>query len=53
MQERRLEDLESPTCPVCQDFGWVQMTALNDFDEEETYLTLCRACQRAYHKDAS
>ncbi len=31
-------------CLHCAGSGWVQMTALSDFDEEETYQVLCRRC---------
>jgi len=46
VQERRLDDPQPPPCAHCYSTGWCQMTALNDWDEEETYMVLCNKCSK-------
>lgn len=46
--EAQRAQVDTEACPHCWGLGWVQMTAENDFGEEETYFTLCRRCSRQY-----
>jgi hypothetical protein len=46
--EQTQERIDTESCPHCWGLGWIQMTAEDDFGEEETYFTLCRRCSRQY-----
>jgi hypothetical protein len=43
-QEQQSVEEHTP-CFHCLDFGWVMLTAENDFGELEDYFVLCRRCK--------
>jgi hypothetical protein len=47
MEQAHGTRIDTEACPHCWGLGWVQMTALDDNGEEETYFTLCRMATRS------